>query len=221
MSAYFVTASGTEIGKTYVTAALIRQLRDAGRPVRAFKPVASGMPPLADPRFRDSDTALLLEAQGLALDEAGVEGCTPWRFKAPLSPDMAAAAEARRFKLDEVADWTRAVLRQLPPEAVALIEGAGGAFSPIASDGLNVDLAQRLAIPAMLVCGSYLGAIGHALAAIEALHARAVALAAVVVNESEGGVDFEATLRSLARFAPRARFVPLRRRETSLPALPF
>ncbi len=62
--AVFVAGAGTEIGKTYVTAALTRRLRAQGRPVRTLKPLASGVPPLSDPAFAESDTARLLDAQG-------------------------------------------------------------------------------------------------------------------------------------------------------------
>ena len=104
MSVLFVTGAGTEIGKTYVTCALARQLRTAGRAVRAFKPVATGIAELDDPAFQHSDTAQLLAAQGSPCDETTIAACTPWRFAAPLSPDMAAAAESRRLELAEITD---------------------------------------------------------------------------------------------------------------------
>ena len=81
MSVYFIAGAGTDIGKTYVTALLARQLRDAGRPVLALKPVASGVPAIGAPGFEDTDTAMLLAAQGLPVNEAEVEACSPWRFK--------------------------------------------------------------------------------------------------------------------------------------------
>ena len=61
MSAYFVTATGTDIGKTFVTAGLIRYLRAAGRPVDALKPVVSGFDPSV---VETSDPAVLLRALG-------------------------------------------------------------------------------------------------------------------------------------------------------------
>ena len=83
MSTLFVTATGTEIGKTLVTAALCHQLRGAGRPVRALKPVLSGYDPAT---LAESDPGVLLASLGEAVTEDAVARITPWRFAAPLSP---------------------------------------------------------------------------------------------------------------------------------------
>jgi dethiobiotin synthetase len=149
----FVTGAGTEIGKTYVTCLLARQLRVAGHAVRAFKPVATGMAALADPAFQHSDTAQLLAAQGSPCDETTIAACTPWHFAAPLSPDMAATVENRRLELIEIATWARGAIQQIPADTIVLIEGVGGVMSPIACDALNIDLIAALACPAILVGG--------------------------------------------------------------------
>ena len=211
MSVVFVTGAGTEIGKTYVTCALARQLRAAGRAVRAFKPVATGMVALGDPEFQQTDTARLLAAQGLSCDETTIAVCTPWRFAAPLSPDMAAAAEDRRVQLAEILCWARGAIQQVSTDTFVLIEGVGGVMSPISSDGLNIDLIAALACPAILVGGSYLGAINHTLTALTALRARAIGVHCLIVNETNGSsVHFGGTLTSLARFAPDVPLIPLR-----------
>jgi dethiobiotin synthetase len=206
----FITGSGTGVGKTYVASLLTRQLRGAGRTVRALKPVATGMVPLDDPAFHETDPARLLAAQGLAISDATLAACAPWRFAAPLSPDMAASAEGLSLKLDDVAGWTLGVA-QTADQSVVLVEGVGGVMSPIAQDALNIDLVDALRCPAILVCGSYLGAITHALTAVAALRARGVGPRWLVLNETAGSsVDFSATLASLARFAQGARIIPLR-----------
>jgi dethiobiotin synthetase len=220
VSVVFVTGAGTEIGKTYVTCARARQLRAAGRAVRAFKPVATGMVSSADPAFQASDTAQLLAAQGLPCDESTIAACTPWRFAAPLSPDMAAAAEDRRLELGEISRWARGAFLQIPADTTVLIEGVGGVMSPIACDALNIDLIAALACPAILVGGSYLGAINHTLTALAALRARAVVVRGVVLNETIGSpVDLEGTLASLVRFAPNVALIPLRDGETTIAGL--
>jgi dethiobiotin synthetase len=214
VSVVFVTGAGTEIGKTYVTCALARQLRAAGRVVRAFKPVATGMVPPSDPAFQHSDTAQLLAAQGLPCDETTIAACTPWRFAAPLSPDMAAAAEDRRVELTEILSWARGATQQLSEDTTVLIEGVGGVMSPIACDALNIDLIAALACRAILVGGSYLGAINHTLTALAALRSRSISVRCLVVNETMGSsVDFGETLASLARFAPDVALITLRRGE--------
>jgi dethiobiotin synthetase len=216
VSVVFVTGAGTEIGKTYVTCALARELRAAGRAVRTFKPVATGMAELDDPAFQQSDTAQLLAAYGLPCDETTIAACTPWRFAAPLSPDMAAAVEDRRLELAEITTWARDAIQQISAETIVLIEGVGGVMSPIASDGLNIDLIAALACPTILVGGSYLGAINHTLTALAALRSRAIDVRGLVVNETFGSpVDFAATVASLARFVSDVALITLRHGETT------
>jgi dethiobiotin synthetase len=211
MTVVFITGSGTGVGKTYVAALLLRQLRRSGREVRAVKPVATGMTAMDDASFADTDTARLLTAQGIPIDAASVAACTPWRFARPLSPDMAAAAEGRTLQFATIMSWTKAALAQTRRETAVLIEGVGGVMSPIATDALNIDLIVALQCPAILVTGSYLGAINHALTAIEALRARKVSLQALVLSETAGSsVDFTATLSSLLRFAADVRIVSIR-----------
>jgi dethiobiotin synthetase len=80
MAAFFVTGSGTDIGKTWISAQLLRWWTARGWKPEALKPVASGYDPSAP---RDSDGAALLEALGRPVDAAGVEAIMPLRFAAP------------------------------------------------------------------------------------------------------------------------------------------
>jgi dethiobiotin synthetase len=215
LSVYFVAGAGTDVGKTYVTTILVSQLKAAGRDVMALKPVISGVPAIEDPDFAASDTARLLAAQGVAVTLATVEACSPWRFSLPLSPDMAAAAEGRSVSLLAALDWCRERIAGAYEGAAVLVEGVGGVMSPMTSDGLNLDLIKALGAEVLLVAGTYLGALSHALTAIETLKAHKVPLRAVILNESaDSGVDFAATLATLQRFAPGTAIVTLRRGAT-------
>lgn len=203
MSAIFVTGAGTDIGKTYAAAALVRARRAAGRRVLALKPIASGLPhDLSDPAFATSDTAMLLAAQGLPVTPETVAACSPWRFAAPLAPDMAARAERRALRLDDVVNWCRERLAAAPPETDVLIEGVGGVMSPTAEDGLVLDWIVALKLPSLVVCGSYLGALSHGLTAVEALRSRGAVIAGLILNESaDATVDFDETAQTLRRFS--------------------
>jgi dethiobiotin synthetase len=77
----FITATGTEIGKTHVTCELLRRLRSQGEPTLALKPVVTGFDP-ASPA--GSDPVRLLEAQGLEPTPDAIAAISPWRFAAPL-----------------------------------------------------------------------------------------------------------------------------------------
>lgn len=184
MPALFIAGAGTEIGKTYVTAALTRRLIADGRRVRTLKPLASGVPPIGDPDFAASDTARLLAAQGIAPSPEAVEACSPWRYAAPLAPDQAAALEGRALALPDLVAWCRAEIARA--EDILIIEGVGGLMSPVTPEATGLDWLKALGIPALLVSGSYLGAISHALTACETLRFHGVALRAVAVSESPG-----------------------------------
>lgn len=194
--AIFIAGAGTEIGKTYVTAALTRRLRGKG-PVSALKPLASGVAPWDDPTFAESDTARLLAAQDLPVTEATVTACSPWRFAAPLAPDQAASLEGRRVSLDEIARWCRD--RIAASDCPVVIEGVGGLMSPITDEATGLDWIEALDIPVILVSGSYLGAISHALTAAEVLRLRGTDLRAVVVSESEGAPTSPETVADAIR----------------------
>ncbi|KQP11294.1 ATP-dependent dethiobiotin synthetase BioD [Methylobacterium sp. Leaf99] len=202
----FIAGAGTEIGKTYVTAALTRRLRAQGHAVRTLKPVASGVPAVADPAFALSDTAILLAAQGLAVTEDSVAACSPWRFRAPLAPDLAAAREGRTLALADLVAFCRAEIAAAPPGATLLIEGVGGLMSPVTAEHTGLDWLEALAVPALLVSGSYLGAISHALTAAETLRHRGVPLRGLVVCES---ADAPTPLETVAAAIRRHVAVPV------------
>jgi dethiobiotin synthetase len=190
MTAVFVTGSGTDIGKTYVTAGLIRALRGAGRPVTALKPVASGFDPA---RPEESDAGVLLEALA---GRHTIEDISPWRFRAPLSPDMAAAREGRRIEFDALL----AFCRNWPDGGTLLAEGVGGVMVPLDEHHTVLDWVAALGWPVLVVVGTYLGAISHALTTVEVIRQRGLAPLALAVNESEQGVDANETITTLSRF---------------------
>ncbi|MFF8802298.1 MULTISPECIES: dethiobiotin synthase [unclassified Methylobacterium] len=204
-SALFVVGAGTEIGKTYVTAVLVRRFRAEGRRVRALKPLASGVPPLDHPDFAQSDTGRLLAAQGLAITPETVAACSPWRFTAPLAPDLAAVRDGRSLALADLVGWCRARLAEAEADETVLIEGVGGLMSPITETATGLDWLKAQGLPALLVSGSYLGAISHALTAVETLRAHGVPLAGIVVSESEGAPTSPETVAGqIARYVPEA-----------------
>ena len=212
MKIVFVAGSGTDVGKTYVAVRHMKSLQATGRTVIALKPVATGCPPLSDPGFLATDTARLVAAQGLQLSIEAADACSPWRFAAPLSPDMAATKEGRRLALREIIAFLRKTVAAAPPHACIVVEGVGGVMSPICEDALNRDLIAALGCPTILVAGSYLGAITHALTALEALKNCGARVTRLIVNESESAsIELEATARAIGRFAPDVPVEFLRR----------
>src|SRR3546814_14976999 len=108
---------------------------------------------------------------------------SPWRFAAPLSPDMAAAREGRSVPFDELVDYCRS--RAAEASGPLLVEGVGGAMVPLGACHNVLDWIAALGFPALLVSGTYLGAISHALPTLAALGARGVEVAAIVLRSEE------------------------------------
>ncbi len=179
MSAYFITATGTGIGKTFTTCALIHAARAAGKQVQAYKPIISGW----DPKDRTSDTAQIIAASGQGINIKSVEDTSPWRFWAPVSPHQAAAQESQMIDVDAVVQWSRA--RAVQP-GLTLIEGVGGVMVPLTDTVTTLDWMKVLQLPVILVTGSYLGTISHTLTAMAVLKAAEICIAALIINESAG-----------------------------------
>jgi dethiobiotin synthetase len=196
---YFVTSTGTGVGKTYVTTALIREARARGLMVTAAKPVISGF----DSRdIEASDTGAILAALGAAPTPENVDKISPWRFTAPLAPNMAAMAEGRVLDCAALFAQGRAFLQEMAD--LLVIEGVGGVMVPLDEKNTVLDWILALKAPVLLVVGDYLGTLSHTLTAVEVLHMRGAEIAAVVVNEGDGAtVPFDETLAEIcARLAP-------------------
>lgn len=193
MPALFVTGTGTDIGKTYVSCALIRALKAKGAVVDAFKPVVSGF----DPRdAAGSDPARLAAALGTPGD---VFRIAPRRYRAPLSPNIAARLEGDTLSLDDMVIDAVARAAELR-DGLLLVEGAGGVMSPLTDGETNLDMIAALGAPALLVAGSYLGTISHVLTALVALRAAKVPVAGVVMSESLDAPDLAQTAQALTPF---------------------
>jgi dethiobiotin synthetase len=219
MAAFFVTGTGTDIGKTFVTAALIHAWRRRGRAVAALKPVASGFDPA---RIAESDPGVLLAALGKAPTAQALDAIAPWRFRAPLSPDMAAQREGRHLDFAALVDHSRAAVASA--EGMLLIEGVGGIMVPLDDRHTVLDWMADLQLPLILIAGSYLGTISHTLSALDVVgRRRELSVATLVVNETpHSGVPLDETAATITRFAgdlPVLALPRLARADQSHPAI--
>ncbi len=159
----FVTGTDTDVGKTVTCACLVRAWDAA-----YWKPVQTGLASDA------GDTATVSRLAELPPDCVYAPAFT---FQAPLSPHAAAAAEGASIAFETIAP--PAVSRPL------VVEGAGGLMVPLDGSHLMIDLVARLGLPAILVARSTLGTINHTLLSLEALRARGLAVAGVILNGPE------------------------------------
>ena len=100
MKIIFITAIGTDVGKTFVTCSLCQQLLRSNYKIRALKPVISGWNEM------DNDCYKILKSQNLLITAENINKTSPWRFTAPLSVEMAADAEnARQIELKQLLEF--------------------------------------------------------------------------------------------------------------------
>lgn len=197
--ALFVAGAHTDVGKTFCACALIRAARAQGLSVDTLKPVVSGFDP---EDWTESDPGRLLAALGRPLTPESLDAISPLRFRAALSPPMAARRKGVSLTLAQLRTFCRDGLSASAADLM-VIEGVGGLMSPIADDATGLDLMTVLRLPTLLVGGSYLGAISHTLTALEVLKARGLPVLALVISESgdPDAPDFRETVASVAAFA--------------------
>jgi dethiobiotin synthetase len=168
-----VTGTDTGVGKTVVAAAVISALRGRGLPVRALKPLITGLDDPPDPAW-PLDHELLARAGGHAADEVMLLGYGP-----PVSPHLAAELSGEPVRPGELERRIRAAARD---GEVLVVEGVGGLLVPIAP-GYDVrSLAVALALPLVVVARPGLGTINHTLLTLEAARGRGLRVAGVVLN---------------------------------------
>jgi dethiobiotin synthetase len=167
----FVTGTGTEVGKTYVAAAIAAQLSAEGRRVAVFKPAVTGLD-----EEGEADHALLRRAAGSEQRDAEI---APYRYGPPMSPHLAAELAGERIEREVLLGTAR---RAADGADALVAEGVGGLLVPLSGDYLVRDLAADLALPLVVAASPGLGTINHTLLTIEAARAAGLDIAAVVLT---------------------------------------
>jgi dethiobiotin synthetase len=168
MRGFFVTGTGTEVGKTVVAAVIARSLLNAGVRVAVFKPAESGLEDGSEP-----DHALLRRAAGSTQDDDEI---APYRYREPVSPHL--GAELASAQIDP-ARLLAAARRASGRGDALVVEGVGGLLVPLTLGYLVRDLGRDLALPVVIAAQPGLGTINHTLLTVEA--ARAVGLEPALV----------------------------------------
>lgn len=163
----FLTGTDTGVGKTYVASLLVRALRKKGVDAVGMKPLCCG---------DRTDAEVLHEASG---GEADLADINPIWFRTPAAPYTASIIENRLIDLDLI----REAFQRLRSRHEALIvEGVGGWMVPITREYLVSDLAAELGLPVGVVVANRLGAINHTLLTLQAIQAKGLSCAGVILN---------------------------------------
>ncbi len=176
MRGLFVTATDTGVGKTILSAALLAALSATGEPVRAFKPVVTGLEDEAEIAARGEwppDHELLAIAAGMPPEEV-----TPLRYGPAVSPHLAAQLAG-----EQIDPATLLAAAQTHDRGGTLIvEGVGGLLTPLAGDYSVCDLAVALGLPVLIAARPGLGTINHTLLTIHKARTAGLTVRAVVLT---------------------------------------
>jgi dethiobiotin synthetase len=170
---FFITGTDTGVGKTYVTRLIIASLRAEGRDAVGYKPIACG--------DRQDATILAEVSGGLDLDEVN-----PVYLKTAVAPYVAGLLENRTVAAAElIAGFHHLAARHTQ----VIVEGAGGWEVPLAPHYRVSDLAADLKLPVVVVAGNKLGALNHLILTVNAIRAKGLTCAGIVLNQLEDEMD--------------------------------
>ena len=193
MRGFFVTGTGTEVGKTVVAAALARTLANNGERVAVFKPAVTGLDEFADGPSSDDASAPLPDHELLRLaagSEQNSEEIAPYRYGPPASPHLAAAQAGEEIDPERLRAGARAAAETAD---VLVCEGVGGLLVPLAwrvcgamrhkpANYLVRDLAVDLGLPMIVAASPGLGTINHTLLTLESARGAGLDIAAVMLT---------------------------------------
>lgn len=198
MRGLFVTGTDTSVGKTVACAALLARFK-AIAPLRYWKPIQTGIE-------QDNDTTTVMRLGECAPRDVLDEGV---RLPRPLSPHLAARLSGVTIALDEL----MAIASAQPDSARWIVEGAGGCLVPLNERDLMADLIARLALPVLVVARTTLGTINHTLLTIEALRARSLRVAGVIMvgdhdSENRAAIELYGQVPVIGHIAVLAPLTP-------------
>ncbi len=177
----FITGTDTGVGKTVITAGIVRWLRAQRIDVIPMKPVQTGALKSEGKMFAP-DLEFCLAASGLqpGLDERRL--MNPYLYEPACSPHLAGRMAGRYPDIEVIQKSAAKLLQQ---RHGLVVEGAGGIMVPLNEKQITIDLIKALGYPVILVSRIGLGAINHALLSIEVLRTAAIPLIGIVFNRTQ------------------------------------
>ena len=176
INAYFIAGTNTHVGKTFFTALLAKFFtNDKKINCITQKWVQTGP---------ESDINKHLKAMKKPLKTIlpYQKAINPYIFALPASPHFAAECEKKTIKEEKILIAFHALTQHFD---VVIVEGSGGLLVPFSNSLLQIDLLEKLKIPAILVAANALGGINHTLLSIEALKSRQIPIAGIILNKIE------------------------------------
>jgi len=170
----FIGGSDTDVGKTYFGSNLTKYILKKGHDVVVFKPIETGCRKKNN-TLVPSDSAIYNKI----LNKISINLINPFRFEKPISPARAIALSKKEININDYIKKSKL----FPKHELLIIEGAGGICSPIATDGLNLDLIKKMKLPVILVVKDQIGSINQVLLNLSILKKYKVEVLAIILNK--------------------------------------
>ena len=182
MNGLFITGTDTEIGKTVITAGLLRALRLRGVDAVPMKPIQTGAEE-RDGHLVATDLEFHCAVSGYnPKAEFRRKRLAPYRYEPACSPHLAARLAGEYPDMDYIAECKEKILDK---HEFVLVEGAGGVMAPVDESRTMRDLMKKLHLPVVLVARRGLGTINHSLLSLLALKDAGLDVFGIVFNETE------------------------------------
>lgn len=172
---FFITGTDTGVGKTIVTATLLSLFKKRNVDAGVMKPVETGVGP-QNSSPGESDAHFLMQTGGIP---DGLEEVSPYRFKLPAAPYLAAQSEGRTIDKNTI---LKSFHNLAPKHDIMLVEGVGGILAPVTPDYKIIDLAWDMGLPLIVVSRAGLGTINHTLLTLHAARSRGLIVTGVIFN---------------------------------------
>lgn len=178
----FITGTGTDVGKTYISALIVKKMRDCGYNCGYFKPVISGVTEMCG-KLIDSDANYVIQTANI---ETEAENCVSYWWKEAVSPHLAAKRTTQKIDIDKIKyDFSQACKKY----DYLLIEGAGGITCPIIINKdekyLLKDLIWELGLSIIIVADAGLGTINSTLLTVDYAKANGIEIEGIILNNYE------------------------------------
>jgi len=191
----FISGTGTDVGKTFVTENLIYLLKAKGFTVSPYKPIETGCKKNKS-KLIPSDASKFYK---LIDKEIDIDLINPYRFQQPISPNRAIRLANKKIFIDDYISRSKL----LPKNDYLIVEGAGGLYSPISTDGYNIDLIKKMKIPTVLVAKDEIGVINNILLSLDLLKKYKISVLAIILNKinslQPNGMDNHKDMKSLTK----------------------
>ena len=189
----FITSTGTNIGKTYCTVEILKEMLHRKELFNAYKPILSGF---NISNIKDSASYKILKTNNKEPTREDIRKISPWLFEKAVAPSIAAKKENKSLKYNDVLEWC---LNKSDNKIINIFEGAGGLLVPIEKTKTILDLMKELNSKVVLVVGNYLGSVSHTLSAVQNLEHANLQIINIIINKNinNGDIDIEDTERLL------------------------